>query len=101
MNRKAIELLAMIAVVSITALPASAAPPANAGSPTCSGAPLGDHGSIRVHGEHVIEDYVTEGERGARGGPAHFTFPAEIGPGASFCLEQAQSQSPTTPPGRQ
>ena len=101
MKRRAAELLAMIAVVSIVALPATAAPPANAGSPTCSGAPLGDHGSIRVHGEHVIEDYVTEGEPGARGGPAHFSFPPEVGPGASFCLEQAQAKSPSGPPGRQ
>ena len=100
MKRRVIELLVLVALMSTVAVPAMAAPPSNAGSPTCSGAPLGDHGSIRVHGEHVIEDYVTEGEPGARGGPAHFTHPAEVGPGASFCLEQAQSKSPSTPPGR-
>lgn len=88
------------ALILSIALPAMGTPPSNAGSPTCAGAPLGDHGSIANHGEHVIEDYVTEGEPGARGGPAHFSLPAEIGPGASFCLEQAQAESPSTPPGR-
>jgi hypothetical protein len=101
MKRTVIRLAILVALVSTATLPAMAGPPSNAGSPTCSGAPLGDHGSIRVHGEHVIEDYVTDGAPGARGGPAHFTLPPEIGPGASFCLEQAQAKSPSLPPGRQ
>lgn len=74
------------------------APVAMAGGPTCAGVDLGN-GPLANHGEHVIEDYVTQGERGARGGPAHFDHPAEVGPGASFCLEQARAQSPSGPPG--
>ena len=102
MKRRVTELLALVALIStVAAVPAMAAPPSNAGSPTCAGALPGDHGLIANHGEHVIGDYVTTGDPGARGGPAHFTFPAEVGPGASFCLEQAQAQSPSTPPGRQ
>ncbi len=98
--RKKTIITALVISLSIMVAPAAmAGPPDNAGSPTCAGAPLGDHGDIANHGEHVIEDYVREGEPGARGGPAHFSLPAEIGPGASFCLTQAQAESPSGPPG--
>jgi hypothetical protein len=99
MKKNAIRLAILTALVSTVALPARAVP-GDVGSPTCSGFDLGDAG-IRVHGEHVIEDYVIDGAPGARGGPAHFTFPPEVGPGASFCLEQAEAKSPSLPPGRQ
>ncbi len=70
-------------------------PPANAGAPTCAG--MSTWGN---HGDHIKGDYVHPGEPGgAEGGPAHFTHPSSVGPGASFCLEQAQAESPSTPPG--
>lgn len=75
-------------------------PPANAGQPTCAGVDLGN-GPLGNHGDHIKDDYVHPGEPGgAKGGPAHFNHPPEVGPGASFCLEQAQAESPSTPPGQ-
>ena len=50
------------------------------GAPTCSHLP-----NFRVHGQHVIRDYVLTGEPGARGGPSHPTLP--FAPGASFCTD--------------
>lgn len=71
-----------------------------AGEPTCSGIDLGN-GPLGNHGDHIKDDYVHPGEPGgAEGGPAHFDHPPQVGPGASFCLEQAQAQSPSRPPGR-
>lgn len=97
--RKKTIITALVMSLSILVAPAAMAdPPDNAGSPTCAGIDLG-HGELENHGEHVIEDYVTQDEPGARGGPAHFSLPAEIGPGASFCLTQAQAESPSGPPG--
>jgi hypothetical protein len=75
-----------------------------AGSPTCS-----DVLDIAVHGEHVVADYVMgtghdvvdwppAGAVGAavagtgaavRGGPKHEGL--GVGPGASFCIEQANT----------
>lgn len=76
-----------------------------AAAPTCS-VQMG----IAVHGEHVVSDYVV-GEHGTwppagtgigaalkgrgaalPGGPgAHGHLPAEIAPGASFCVTQSQA----------
>ncbi len=88
--RRMITMLALAAtMVLASASVALADPPANAGSPTCSGVDTG-HGPIANHGEHITVDYV-EGFGNAGGGrPAHFGGP--VGPGASFCLEQAQAQ---------
>ena len=61
----------------------AAAPAAFGGEPTCSGI-VGDN-----HGEHIL-DYVEAGTI-AGGQPAHFG--GGVGPGASFCLPQAQSPS--------
>lgn len=74
--------------------------PTNAGEPTCTGVDLGS-GPLGNHGDHIKDDYVHPGEiGGANGAPAHFDHPPEVGPGASFCLDQAQAQSPSTPPGQ-
>ncbi|HSM44623.1 MAG TPA: hypothetical protein VK969_06360 [Acidimicrobiia bacterium] len=79
---------------------ALAGTPANAGQPTCAGVDLGN-GPLGNHGDHIKDDYVHPGEPGgAQGGPAHFNHPPEVGPGASFCLEQARAKSPSAPPGR-
>lgn len=80
-------------VMALTMLTASAA---LADGPTCSDVGLG----VDVHGQHVIRDYVRDGEAtNARGGAvmpggpaAHGHFGAGVAPGASFCI--AQSQSP-------
>lgn len=94
--------LAAAMVLSAASVALAGEPPDNAGSPTCAGVDLGTgHGSLGNHGDHVKDDYVHPGEPGgAGGGPAHFTHPADVGPGASFCLEQAQAESPSMPPGR-
>lgn len=87
-------------MVLATASLAQADVPANAGEPTCAGVDLGN-GPLGNHGDHIKDDYVHPGEPGgANGGPAHFNHPPEIGPGASFCLEQAEAQSPSLPPGQ-
>lgn len=101
MRRTIIALaLAATMVLSGASVALAGGPPANAGSPTCAGLDLGG-GPLGNHGDHVKDDYVHPGTPGgARGGPAHFDHPPEVGPGASFCLEQAQAQSPSTPPGR-
>ncbi len=58
---------------------------ASAGSPTC-----GDTLGLKNHGTHVLT-YVNavDGSGAAGGKPAHHG--AAVGPGASFCLPQAQS----------
>ena len=79
----------MIAGITLAAaLLLAAAPAAFAGSPTCSD--LQFLGADN-HGEHVL-DYVN-GPGGAAGGkPAHRDGrPSGPAPGASFCLDQAQS----------
>lgn len=92
--------LAATMVLATTSAALAGEPPANAGSPTCAGVDLG-HGPLGNHGDHIKDDYVHPGEPGgAEGGPAHFHHDAEVGPGASFCLEQAKAESPSTPPGR-
>ena len=86
--RKTIATLAACSAVAL-----GAATTTHAGSPTCSDMTIGDWNN---HGQHVTEDYVnppgsdgTGPALGARGGPAHRTSPPA--PGASFCLDQANS----------
>lgn len=67
-----------------------AASGASAGGPTCQ------NENWDNHGEHITEDYV-EGDGAGGGAPAHFGSPHQ--PGASFCLDQAQSK-PVDPEGR-
>ena len=99
--RRTIAVLAAAAAMALTtASVAAAEPPANSGAPTCAGVDLGN-GPLGNHGDHIKDDYVHPGEPGgARGGPAHFNHPPAVGPGASFCLSQAQAKSPSPPPGR-
>jgi hypothetical protein len=58
---------------------------ASAGGPTCQ------NESLDNHGEHITEDYVN-GDGAGGGAPAHFGSGHQ--PGASFCLDQAQSKEP-------
>lgn len=100
--RRMITALALAAAMALATASVAIAgePPANAGAPTCAGMDLG-HGPLGNHGDHIKDDYVHPGEPGgAMGGPAHFTHGPEVGPGASFCLPQAQAKSPSPPPGR-
>lgn len=93
-------LLATTMVLTGASVALAGGTPANAGEPTCAGVDLGN-GPLGNHGDHIKDDYVHPGEPGgANGGPAHFNHPPEVGPGASFCLEQARAQSPSAPPGR-
>ena len=55
-----------------------------AAGPTCSDVGLG----VATHGEHVIRDYVSQNKI-AGGAPSHRG--SGVQPGASFCVEQAQS----------
>ncbi len=79
--------LAVATVVTSTSLACWGAP-SQAGSPTCED--MFDLG-WKNHGEHVL-GYVN-GDGGAAGGaPAHLSGrPDGPAPGASFCLDQAQS----------
>ena len=106
------KLLVVLLVVGALQLMAAGAASAAPGAPTCS-TTLG----IRVHGQHIIGDYVTglgpelgwppAGKVGAAvggsgavvpGGPGPgFHFPNGFAPGASFC--HAQSKSPGLHPG--
>ncbi|HEX9683439.1 MAG TPA: hypothetical protein VGA13_10175 [Acidimicrobiales bacterium] len=61
-----------------------------------SAAPTCQNESWDNHGEHITEDYVN-GDGAGGGAPAHFGSGHQ--PGASFCLEQAQSK-PVDPEGR-
>lgn len=89
------SMLAATMVLATASVALAGEPPANAGKPTCAGEIWGNHG------DHIKDDYVHPGEPGgANGGPAHFDHPPEVGPGASFCLVQAQAQSPSTPRGQ-
>ncbi len=89
-----VAMLAATMALATASVAMAGEPPANAGEPTCAGVNLGNHG------DHIKDDYVHPGEPGgAKGGPAHFDHPPAVGPGASFCLEQAQAESPSTPPG--
>ena len=100
MKRIMTVMVLVATMVLATASLAQADVPANAGEPTCAGVDLGN-GPLGNHGDHIKDDYVHPGEPGgANGGPAHFNHPPEIGPGASFCLEQAEAQSPSLPPGQ-
>jgi hypothetical protein len=79
-----------------------------AAEPTCSDDPI--VGPIATHGQHIIRDYVTDGTvsswppsggevgenaaGGAAGQPSHRG--SGLGPGASFCIPQAQSPGPGT-----
>lgn len=83
--KKLITTIAMGAAVLV----ASAAG-ASAEGPTCQG------GTWDNHGEHITEDYVN-GDGAGGGAPAHFGSGHQ--PGASFCLDQAQSK-PVNSPGR-
>ncbi len=56
-----------------------------AAGPTCSDVGLL---GVATHGEHVIRDYVSTGTI-AGGAPSHRG--SVVQPGASFCVEQAQS----------
>ena len=97
--RKLAILLSLVGLVLALALPVSAK------GPTCAGM----LGGLEVHGHHIVADYVTgvghvnmawppAGEVNARGGAVlpggpgpGFHFPGGHPPGASFCLEQANS----------
>jgi hypothetical protein len=68
----------------------ASASPAAAQGPTCQ------NENWDNHGEHITEDYVNGAGAGG-GAPAHFGSGHQ--PGASFCLEQAQSK-PVDPKGR-
>lgn len=101
MNRMKRTMAVTLTGAAMGLLPAAPA----AATPTCS-AQMG----IAVHGEHVVSDYVV-GEHGTwppagadigaavkgrgaavPGGPgAHGHLPAEIAPGASFCVTQSQA----------
>lgn len=79
-------------LTACSALALGAATTAQAGGPTCSAFGAG----WANHGAHVTGDYVNPPGRdgtapadGARGGPAHLT--SAPAPGASFCLDQANS----------
>jgi hypothetical protein len=86
--------LAAAMVLSGASLAFAGEPPANAGSPTCAGT------TWENHGDHITTDYAHPGEPGGvKGSAAHFHHPPEVGPGASFCLDQAKAQSPSFPPG--
>lgn len=63
---------------------------------SASAAPTCQNESWDNHGEHITEDYVN-GDGAGGGAPAHFG--SEHQPGASFCLEPAQSK-PVDPEGR-
>ena len=79
-----------IAVIATAgALLVGAATGASAGGPTCQ------NENWDNHGEHITEDYVA-GDGAAGGKPAHFGSGHQ--PGASFCLDQAQSK-PVDPQG--
>jgi hypothetical protein len=95
MRRMSIALaLAATLVLSVASVAVAGGPPANAGSPTCAGATWDNHG------DHITTDYANPGEPGGvKGSAAHFHHLPEVGPGASFCLEQAQAESPGFPPG--
>ena len=77
-------------MATAAALLVAGAPSASAGSPTCQSV------SWDNHGEHITEDYVNGAGAGG-GAPAHFG--SEHPPGASFCVDQAQSK-PVDPEGR-
>jgi len=50
------------------------------------------------HGQHVTGAYATPGvPGGARGGPAHFGFDADVGPGASFCQTHGSNNAKALP----
>lgn len=97
----------LLASATVAALLVTVAVPAAAHEPTCAAfEPLG----IVVHGQHIVRDYVTDGQlegwpasggvgqyvagEGAAvpGGPGPgFHFPNNFAPGASFCTD---SKSP-------
>ena len=58
-----------------------------AGDPTCFN--QFDSG-WENHSTHILNDYVADGSI-AGGAPAHFGNESGFGPGASFCLDQAQA----------
>ena len=90
--------LAATMVLATASVALAGEPPANAGSPTCAGMDLGS-GPLGNHADHIKGDYVNPGEPGgAMGGPGHFDHGPEVGPGASFCLAQAQGESPLRSP---
>lgn len=60
------------------------------GSSASAGAPTCQNERWRNHGEHITEDYVRADGSAGGGAPAHFGSSAR--PGASFCLDQAQSK---------
>ena len=69
---------------------AASASGASAGGPTCQ------NENWDNHGQHITDDYVA-GDGAGGGAPAHFGSGHQ--PGASFCLDQAQSK-PIDPAGR-
>ena len=92
--KRTITTLALVAtmLLATASIALAGEPPANAGAPTCSG--VVTHGPLSNHGEHITVDYVTPGEPGgAEGAPAHFGNTMDLGPGASFCLAQANSKA--------
>ncbi len=72
---------------------------AGASGPTCSDSELGDWAN---HGQHITEDYVFAGEEpGARGAPGvHQHADGALQPGASFCVDGANSPTGNDFPGK-
>jgi hypothetical protein len=83
--KKCIATMATAGVLLVTASGAAAA------GPTCQNETWDNHGA------HITGDYV-EGDGAGGGAPAHFGSGHQ--PGATFCLDQAQS-TPLDPRGRQ
>lgn len=83
------KLIATVAAAG--ALLVTTASAASAHGPTCQG------GTWENHGEHITEDYVA-GDGAGGGAPAHFGSGYQ--PGASFCLDKAQSKPVDPPAGR-
>jgi hypothetical protein len=78
----------LIGLAISTLVVTAAASGAQAGEPTCAG--LGGGDGWKNHGEHVL-GYVN-GDGAAGGAPAHLSArPDGPAPGASFCLDQANS----------
>jgi len=91
-----------LAVAALAAVATSTGASAGNGAPTCSDIDVLLEKEWENHGTHVREDYVFNTEDGsaggARGGPAHQPIGSKAAPGASFCLDQAQSPGLHFPP---
>lgn len=112
MKRRATLVAAAVSAAAVLSMGGTAG--AASDGPTCSDSPLG----IAVHGQHIVGDYVTgighdhldwppaggvvgdamQGGGGVAvaGGPGPgFHFPNDYPPGASFCVDSAQSSHAT------